>query len=140
MPKMKISCKEFADKLVGLLKGYGFIVQRYDAKSSHSIYIKLDWGACYTIRISDHESKKHWLKYRFNVNVKSKEQNKRVVNDRGFERVYYTGSMLQALLADIRDTRMRKKMYGEAHYRHWMNVCRDMGEGRKGFWEQAVVV
>ena len=42
-----------------LLLEKGFIVQRYDSVTTNSIYLKLDYGMCNSIRISDHKGKKH---------------------------------------------------------------------------------
>lgn len=55
-----------ADKIINKLLDLGFIVHRYDAYSTNSIYIKLDYGACNSIRISDHEGKQH-LSYKYNA-------------------------------------------------------------------------
>ena len=55
-----------AQYLVDELKANGMLVMRYDAKSTHSIYLKVDDGALGTIRISDHEGKPH-LGYKYNL-------------------------------------------------------------------------
>ncbi|WP_181879268.1 hypothetical protein [Levilactobacillus brevis] len=44
----------------------GIKVMRYDAYSTNSVYLKLDYGLLYTLRISDHPGKRY-LAYRFNV-------------------------------------------------------------------------
>ena len=49
-----------------LLLEKGFIVQRYDSVTTNSIYLKLDYGMCNSIRISDHKGKKH-LSYMYNL-------------------------------------------------------------------------
>jgi len=38
-------------------KRKGFTVHLYESKTTDSVYIKLDFGVCGTIRISDHPSK-----------------------------------------------------------------------------------
>ena len=58
--------KNKADAIVSILKDKGFVIQRYDAYSTDSVYLKLDYGVCNSIRISDHEGKKH-LCYRYNM-------------------------------------------------------------------------
>lgn len=58
--------QEIADYLSEELKNNGFTVHRYDAFSTKSIYLKLDYGVCNSIRISDHNGKKY-LKYRYNI-------------------------------------------------------------------------
>ena len=58
--------QEIADYLSEELKNNGFTVHRYDGFSTKSIYLKLDYGVCNSIRISDHNGKKY-LKYRYNI-------------------------------------------------------------------------
>ena len=58
--------KEIAKYMQTKLLEQGFIIHRYDAYSTNSIYLKLDYGACHSIRISDHSGKKH-LSYKYNV-------------------------------------------------------------------------
>ena len=58
--------KDIADKLVSALGRKGFIIQRYDAFKTDSVYLKLDYGVCNSIRISDHPGKQN-LQYRYNV-------------------------------------------------------------------------
>ena len=58
--------KQIAEILIVKLKELGFIVHRYDAYSTDSIYLKLDFGVCCGIRISNHNGKKKYH-YRFNV-------------------------------------------------------------------------
>ena len=57
---------DIANDIIKTLKSIGFVIQRYDAYSTNSIYLKLDYGVCNSIRISDHTGKKY-LKYRYNV-------------------------------------------------------------------------
>lgn len=45
--------------------GSKIVIHRYDAKTG-SIYLKLDWGAAWSIRIADHNGYKN-LSYRFNI-------------------------------------------------------------------------
>jgi hypothetical protein len=46
-----------ADAVIKELTAAGFVIQRYDAFSTNSIYLKLDYGLCNSIRISDHRQK-----------------------------------------------------------------------------------
>lgn len=50
---------QVADTLCRRLLSAGFIVHRYDAYSTNSIYLKLDCGVCNSIRISDHTGKSY---------------------------------------------------------------------------------
>lgn len=58
--------KRLADEIAQALIAEGFTVHRYDAVTTDSVYLKLDWGACNSIRISDHPGHHH-LKYRYNI-------------------------------------------------------------------------
>ena len=53
---------EVSNKLIKNLKEKGFQINKYYAKTTKSIYLKLDYGVCCGIRISDHNGKK---KYRY---------------------------------------------------------------------------
>ena len=55
-----------ADSLIHTLSQAGFTIQRYDASTTDSIYLKLDYGVGNSIRISNHTGKKH-LNYRYNI-------------------------------------------------------------------------
>ena len=57
---------DIANILIDKLLNMGFIVHRYNAYSSNSIYLKLDYGLSCGIRISNHPGKKKYS-YRFNV-------------------------------------------------------------------------
>ena len=62
----KETIKKIADDISRSLLEEGFDILRYDSYSSNSVYLKIDFGVCHTIRISDHPGKKH-LHYRYNV-------------------------------------------------------------------------
>lgn len=59
-----MKCKEIADYVCRQLSEQGFIIHRYEAFSTCSIYLKLDYGACNSIRISDHRGYAH-LSYKY---------------------------------------------------------------------------
>ena len=61
-----LGLKDLADEICTRLLKEGFIIYRYDAYSSNSVYLKLDFGVSHSIRISDHEGKRH-LHYRYNI-------------------------------------------------------------------------
>ena len=63
---MKALLVAIANYLCDELTKEGLIVHRVDSDSSNSIYLKLDWGAAHTIRISDHLEKRH-LQFRYNI-------------------------------------------------------------------------
>ncbi len=58
--------RQVADTMVHFFQSQGIKVMRYDAYSTSSIYLKLDYGMLYTMRISDHPGKKY-LRYRYNI-------------------------------------------------------------------------
>ena len=58
--------KELAGYLCKRLIAEGFTVQRYDAYKIDSVYLKLDFGVCNSIRIGNHP-RKRYLKYRYNI-------------------------------------------------------------------------
>ena len=58
--------KRMADDIAQALVREGFTVHRYDAEKTDSVYLKLDWGACNSIRISDHPGFQH-AKHRYNI-------------------------------------------------------------------------
>ena len=64
-----MKCKDIAKYISQELVNKGFIVHRYDSYSTCSIYLKLDYGACNSIRISDHSGYEH-LSYKYNINQK----------------------------------------------------------------------
>ena len=61
-----MKCKDIAKYISQELVNKGFIVHRYDSYSTCSIYLKLDYGACNSIRISDHNGYQH-LSYKYNI-------------------------------------------------------------------------
>lgn len=63
------SLNEIAEYVQNKLLEQGFIIHRYDAYSTNSIYLKLDYGVAHSIRISDHQGYGH-LSYRYNINNK----------------------------------------------------------------------
>jgi hypothetical protein len=57
---------EVADFVTEYMKKAGVVVQRYDALSTLSVYLKFDYGICNSMRISDHRGKDN-LTYKYNV-------------------------------------------------------------------------
>ena len=128
---------DIAEMLCRNLISEGFIIQRYDAYSSNSIYLKLDYGACNSIRISDHPGKKY-LKYRYNIGPYVKEFQE--VKDK-FPRIYYRETKSQSLLKRIiRDKSGKLQYYGKEKYKKFMEENRIKNMNSKGFWSQAELV
>lgn len=113
--------KQLADALTRRFVEEGFVVHRYDAYSTDSIYIKLDWGLCNSIRISDHPGYKH-LKYRYNIGSWIKKR--RHENDK-YPRHYYPTKEADVLISTVlRDRKRRMERYGEDVYRKCMRKAK----------------
>ena len=134
---MKSELAGLADYLAGLLLKEGFAVQRYDAQSTDSIYLKLDYCVCNSIRISDHPGKKH-LKYRYNIGTFV--TGYREEKDR-YPRLYYQPEKARNLVRRIlRDREGKLARYGPDGYRRLMQKNRQDNAGSRGFWREAVLL
>jgi len=128
--------KHIATELQNRLVAEGFIVQRYDAYSTKSIYLKLDYGICNSIRISDHVGKKH-LNYMFNLGKNIKE----VRHERTeFTRYYYPFKKMDELMSHIMRHRANKKRYHGNSYSDVMEHNRQQNQSNWGFWSKAYLV
>lgn len=119
--------------LVYNLLRMGFVVQAYKAYTTSSIYIKLDYGVCNSIRIADHSGKKY-LKYRFNVMADETRIHTKI--DGGFERIYFPITELNTLLDTIAKHRAdRQARYGISGYAKIMETARQRHlTDKDGFW------
>lgn len=91
---------KIAESLQKTMLDHGVVVQRYDAYSTNSIYLKLDYGVCNSIRISDHRGKKH-LKYRYNIGpFIEKTERKKDKFDRFYYPVDKMNNLVRKILAD----------------------------------------
>ena len=133
---MKSDYKSFADEIIRNLKAMGFIIHRYDAYSTKSIYLKLDYGASHSIRISDHAGKKH-LKYKFNL-IKGYKGGRFIKQD-GYWRLFYSFDEIDEMIAKVAHDRefIREKV---KDYDAEMERMRADNSGNRGFWEKAVLV
>lgn len=133
--------KQAAEWLIKKLKAEGFIIQRYDAIKTKSIYLKLDYGIANSIRISDHKGYRY-LSYRYNVEC-WRECGKRQGRDKkGYDKFYYASCKenLKELLEDIKANKEEKlNRYGEEGYKHWMEVNIERGKQARAhtFWHKA---
>ena len=128
---------ELAEEVVNRLKSVGFIVLRYDAYSTDSIYLKLDYGMSNTIRISDHRGKSY-LKYRYNLLTYIEEQ---YVEMDKYPRYYYPEDDLLFMIDKIifdRNCKMIK--YGTHNYLRYMEESKRKHRDDKGFWSKARLV
>ena len=110
--------KDIAIKLTENLINMGFIVHRYDAYSTDSIYLKLDFGVCCGIRISNHQGKKKYH-YRFNV-IKDYEGDK-ITHFENLVSYFYKFDELPQLIKKVVEEKEDKiKKYGLENYKKYM--------------------
>lgn len=123
-----------AEKLCKKLNQAGFIVHRYNAETSNSVYLKIDYGVNNCIRISDHIGKAH-MKYRYNIGPYIK--NKHTKPD---GRNYYMPNQVRILVNDIISDR-DKKVYQLGMEAYYELMCEEKAhKGRSGFWDRAELV
>jgi hypothetical protein len=86
--------KKIEREIIDCLCNLGIAIHVYHAYSTSSIYIKLDYGALGSIRISDHNGKERYH-YKYNVRTDIEEC---YSEDR---RNFYPASKVNVLLCDI---------------------------------------
>ena len=125
---MKI--KDYMYKLLSDLDREGFILQYYEAFSTSSCYIKLDYGISNSIRIADHKGKDKYP-YRFNLMLNLNES----YEENG--RNYYSINDYNKMIQDIKNFRDNKlDEYGFSYYEYMLNNKKD-AKNKKGFWTKA---
>ena len=129
--------KSIADEIIKRLKAEGFTIQRYDAYSTKSIYLKLDYGLAYSIRISDHAGKKH-LKYTYNL-IKNY-SGRGLIKEDGVWRQYYNFAHVDTMIANVIKGREWVMKNYHPDYAASMEARRIENQGKRGFWESAVLV
>ena len=130
---MKSDLKEIADEIQEKLLDMGFTVHRLDAYTTNSVYLKVDCGVCHSIRVSDHEGKKH-LKFRYNIGTFVKKF--RSVNDM-HRRYYFTVDEVDRLVKSVKYDRVRAidVLGGRKAYKERVELLRERGEAMTdGFW------
>ena len=130
--------KKLANTLIKRLKAEGFHLLRYDAYSTDSIYIKIDFGMCNSIRIASHPGKKH-LSYRYNIGDYIQKYEK-IIQE--FPMEFYPVTEADALIEAIKKNRADKlQKYGQDSYDYFMQKNRtENAENEKGFWAKARAV
>lgn len=130
---------ELADKIVAKLKATGFVIQRYDSRTTNSVYLKLDYGVCNSIRISDHKGKEH-LQYRYNL-LATITHVKKDKTSQGWDRWYFSFKEVDVLIDLIkRDRKKKLKQYGDRRYHQFMEDNKEKNNNSKGFWSQCELV
>lgn len=127
--------KEIAEYIQTKLLENKFIVHRYDAYSTCSIYLKLDYGASNSIRISDHKGYEY-LSYKYEVNQKVHSAGW-AKDKKGCWRYHCPANKTEIdnMINIIIHDRQYKKCFNDYYailqeYKRKSKYC-------KGFWEQA---
>lgn len=125
--------KQIAKILVKELIKLGFIVHRYNAYTTNSIYLKLDFGVCCGIRIADHNGKK---KYHYRFNVIKDYKGDKITYFRNLISYFYTFNEIPQLLQKIQEERQTKiQKYGIDKYYSLMEIEKNENELFKRFNE-----
>lgn len=128
-----MNVQEIAYKLQNIFLENNFVVQRYDAYTTKSIYMKLDYGICHTIRISDHNGYSH-LSYRYNIRLDIDHDYKEV-DKKGFTRYYFCPRSIPKLVAHIKQYRQGLiQRYGEKDYSYKVQKAYLANYNSVGFW------
>ena len=107
-----------ANYIITNLKSNGFTIHRYDAYSTNSVYLKLDYGVCNSIRISDHSGKKY-LKYRYNLILNGEIKQ---IQDT-YPRYYYNQNSINDMINKIiLDRNQKVEKYGQVSYNNFMRT------------------
>lgn len=117
---------KISNKVIHILINKGFKINRYYARTTRSIYLKLDYGVCGAIRISDHIGKK---KYKYKFNLIRNYNGPREIDDDGYHRKYYSYHHTNELIADVeKEKKVKIQKYGLKNYEEYMkeNSKRDL--------------
>lgn len=110
--------KKIANILVQKLIAKGFIVHRYNAYSTSSIYLKVDYVLSCCIRIADYPGKKKYS-YRFNV-IKDYIEDKVIIKN-GLICRFYDYTELEEVISAVQKEKQDKiNKYGLQNYRKYM--------------------
>lgn len=123
--------KQIAKILTQKLLNMGFIVHRYNAITTNSIYLKLDYGVCCGIRIADHNGKK---KYHYRFNVVKDYSGDKVIYYKNLISYFYNFEELSQLLYMVQEERKAKiRKYGLENYKLYMEKEKQGNEIFKRF-------
>lgn len=124
------------ENIIRTLKDNNVAIQRYDSTTTSSIYLKLDYGVAFSIRISNHKGKKH-LKYRYNVLLDEPSHYDVIA-----QRYYYNQTDVNMMLNHILSERQRKiSKYGVTNYKNFMiNNQKSHAKDKRGFWNQSKLI
>lgn len=133
-PVRLLTTSSAANYIVKQLKNL-MLIQRYEATSTNSVYLKFDYGVANSLRISDHAGKKH-LEYRYNLILNQTEPAYSDCSG-GYPRWYYPASEIDQLITDIIEQK-RQRMNSYKDYASIMESARlRHANDKKGFWHTA---
>lgn len=129
--------KEITDDIIHRLSHAGFTIQKYNAYSTDSVYLKLDYGVCNSIRISNHEGKKY-LNYRYNIIIDG--ETKDIMSK--YIRHYYHQDDIDDMIELIKAERQTKlAKYGQHLYHQFMKENQsNHSTDKQGFWRQSTCI
>lgn len=111
-------------------------IHRYDAYSSSSVYLKVDYGVGGSIRIGDHKGK-DYLAYRFNLVIGRRNATKQeVTSGCNTDQRYYGEQAIDLMVTEIDEFRAERML----RYRGYTNVVNKVANevtGSEGFWHSA---
>lgn len=111
----------------------GFTIHKYEAFSTCSVYLKLDYGASNSIRISDHKGYDH-LSYKYEINEKYKNCGW-YKDNKDFWRFRCTTNKrdIENLISIIIQDRAYKKCFSK--YDKMIEYYKQKSINAKGFWQ-----
>lgn len=111
-----------------------FILHEYKAHSTCSLYLKLDYGASNSIRISDHKGYDH-LSYKYEINQKCAES-KWYKDKKGFWRYNCKADKenIDKLINIILNDRQYKRSF--YNYDNLVENYKNNTQDKKGFWQK----
>lgn len=132
-----MNISEIADRLSSVLKNEGIIIQKRSVCDSESIYLNLDYGFIYSIRISDHPGKPY-LRYRYNIgsyiNVSFEASGEPI---RFYYNIFDYNLLLDRIICD---KNVKLEVYGKDRYNRIVQTMQGLRENQKGFWKNATLI
>jgi len=94
----------------------GFIVERLKSNKSNSIYLKIDYGVCYIVRVSDHKEHTAYSRCTYNIGDYIEEYSKIELD--GFLKYFFPSDYVNLLVQNIIELRKKKiKKIGKKEYK-----------------------
>lgn len=137
--EMRKCIQHRADIIIQLLIDNGFAIHRYDSLSTNSVYLKVDYGVCNSIRISDHTGYSH-LSYRYEMLI-GKMNGREHIKKNGYWCTRYGAKDYKALIEDILHNREQKlEKYGFDGYDRLIDIQIKNNKNKPGFWRYAKLI